>query len=492
VTVIPDNKALHALMEGLVVLDKEGKPGPGVAKSWESDPEYRTWTFHLRQDAKWHNGDPVTAQDFVYAIRRLLTPGLAAGYASIVYPFLVDGRALYDAGGLNATIDFKGVEAIDQHTLVYRMAEPTPNFPTIVYFASWLPLNQKAVEAGGDGWANSPATYVGNGAFRLSEYRAGDRIIARKADTYWDRDNIFWDSIQLFMITDASTENNAFLAGELDITQTVQLAEINFWRDRPEYNSPPGLASYYVLFNTTKPPFDDARVRRAFSMVIDRDLIVNRVTRRGERASRGLIPATMPTSKGSTWADQMEPLLGAPRIQEAQALLAEAGYGPGGRPLPPIEYSYNTSDEHKTIGEQLQAMWRTTLGADVRLQNMENGVLLARFAEGDFQFARSSWVADYPDAINFLEIYQTNNGYNRSRMRNSAFDELIQKARVEVDAEKRDAMLADAERKVVLEEAAVAPIYDFSFTILMRTDLEGIGISNMAWINYVRGRRKGN
>jgi len=490
VTVIPDNKALHALMEGLIVLDENGKPTPGVAESWSDDPTHTTWTFKLRKNARWHNGDPVTAHDFVYATRRLLTKSVAAPYADLVKPFLQGGDAYYSAGGLDSAAPLPGIEAVDDHTLVYRLTRPVPDFASVTFFACWLPVNEKAIKAGGESWANSPKTFVGNGAFTMADYRSGDRIVTKKADTYWDKDAIYWDSIELFMITDTSTENAAFRSGELDITQTIQLSEIEYWRNRPEFRAPTGLASYYVLFNTEAAPFDDPRVRRAFSMTIDRELISQRVTRRGEKPARGLIPASMPSAKGGTWATDHAPVLGKVDVEAARKLLADAGYGPGGKTLPPIEYSYNTSDEHKIIGEQLQAMWRDALGVDVRLQNMENAVLQSRFATGDFQMARSSWVADYPDPINFLEIHVTGGSYNRSRFANPQYDELIAKATQESDTLKRDQLLADAERLLVADQAVIAPIYDFTFSILISDTLTNVGVNNLAWINYVRSKRK--
>jgi ABC-type oligopeptide transport system substrate-binding subunit len=224
--------------------------------------------------------------------------------------------------------------------------------------------------------------------------------------------------------------------------------------------------------------------------MIDRELITERVTRRGEKPSRGLIPNTMPSAKGGTWESDHPRLLTKPDVAEARRLMKEAGYGEGGKQLPPIEYSYNTSDEHKIIGEQLQAMWRDAFGVDVRLQNMENAVLQGRFTQGDFQMARSSWVADYPDPLNFLEIHVDGSTYNRSRLNNPAFDALILEAGQEPDQVKRDDILAEAERILIVEEAAVAPIYDFTFSILISDKLENVGVNNLAWINYVRSRRK--
>jgi oligopeptide transport system substrate-binding protein len=490
ITVIPDNKALHALMEGLVYLDEKAEPLPGVALSWTPSPDFRSWTFNLRPDAKWHNGDSVTSQDFSYAIRRVLTKSVAADYASMVQGFLVGSDEYYAGGGLESQLPFKGIETPDSTTITYHLKQPTPYFPTVVAWACWLPVHQKTVETAGPGWANDAKTYVGNGAFRMESYRSGDRLVTRKADTYWDKQTIYWDKIELFMITDSSTEIAAFSSGELDITQSVALPEINNWRGKPEFHAPEGLASYYALFNTTAAPFDDARVRRAFSLCIDRDLLSTRVTRRGEKPAQGLIPASMPGAGGGTFREAAGTLIGAANVEEARRLLAEAGYGPGGKNLPPLEYIYNTLDEHRIIGEQLQAMWKEGLGADVRLQNMENGVLLGRLNSGDFQIARSSWVADYIDPMTFLEIFEKGNGYNRSRMDNARFNELIEKARQEADPVLRQQFFVEMERIVVQEEVAVAPLHDFVFALLIQTSLENVGVNKMAGLNYVRSRRR--
>ncbi|CAN5482726.1 dipeptide ABC transporter substrate-binding protein DppE [soil metagenome] len=490
ITGIPENKVMQAIMEPLVYLNAKSEIQPGVAESWDHNDSYTEWTFKLRANAFWHNGDPVVAGDFVYSVERMLTKTTGAEYASNVYTFLKGGREYYDAGGLDSQAKLAGVEAVDAHTLKYHLLNPTPYFPTVVGFSSWLPLNRNAIEKSGKAWANNADTFVGNGPFRMTSYRSSDKIVADKFDKYWDSQNIFWRQIQFFMISDENTENSAYLSKSLDVTRTVTIPEVNNWKDKKDYYAPEGLGVYFIMFNNTRPPFDDARVRKAFSMAIDRDLIVNKVTRRGEKASRGYIPPAMISQEGGSFRDHAEDLIGPQDIEGARKLLAEAGYGPN-KPVPPIEYMYNTSDEHRIIGEQLQSMWAKGLGVDVKLQNVEWGVLKGRQHSGDFQFSRSSWIGDYLDPMTFLELFVSDNSQNDSRMNNKKFDELIEKARSEPDPIAREKMLREAEKIIISDEAAMAPLFSYVLAILVNPDLQGIEYNKVGALQFVRARRQG-
>lgn len=490
---VASNKVLHGLMEGLVWLDKDIRPQPGVAESWTHNDDFTQWTFNLRPDAKWHNGDPVTAADFKFGVERISTPSTGANYAQIVYNFLEGGEAYYTAGGLDAGLSLDSVKVIDDRTLQYDLAFPAPFFLTMLAFGTWGPVHRATVEEHGAAWANRAETYVGNGPFRMVSYRSRDRIELVKADTYWDAGNIFWEKVDLYMIEDDNTEDSAFRSRTLDVTEGVAVPHIPYWQGRPELRADPSLATYFVTFNNSVKPFDDARIRKAFSKAIDRKLIVERVTRGGEPVSEGLVLHGMPSPiEGKTYRDLAGDMIGPVDVEEARRLMAEAGFTRE-RPLPPVDYLYNTSDTHKIIGEQMQNMWREAFGVDVRLTNAEWGVVLGRIRSGDYQFARSSWIGDYADPLNFLEIFQTTNSKNGAKYSNPRFDELIDQARVERDEVKREQLLIEAERLLIEEDCVIAPIYTYALTFLVQTDIQDLhlnALGNMTWPRSWRSARR--
>lgn len=486
-TAIPEGIVMNAVMEGLTRFDEKNQPVPAAAESWTASPDYRTFTFKLRPDGKWHNGDPVTASDFKYAIERVCTPSLAAQYASNVYSFIKGGSEYYAAKGLDGGKFLDTVTAVDPLTLQIELANPTPFFPSVVTFTAWLPVHRPTVEKHGSKWSIDAETYMGNGPFRMTELKSRDHITVEPAETYWDRASIKWKKINFLMIESEATDNNAFAAGDLDVTSRVAISELTNWRNKPEYHSVTNLATYYVIFNCQKPPFDDANVRKAFSIGADRTLITEKVTRRGETRSEGFVPRGIPGIAAKDFRDTSGDLVAELLKQDPKALLAASKYA--GK-LPPLEYSYNTADEHKLIAEQLQGMWKNTLGADVRLQNMEWGVFKGRLNSGDFQFARSSWFGDYVDPMTFLELFTSTNTQNRAYLRNPKYDALIEGARAEGDATKREKMLAEAERILVVEEAAVLPLYTYVSSVLRAADLEGVYLDTLGRLNFARGSRK--
>ena len=219
-------RAIRGLMDSLVRLDAQCVAQPSIATSWDHSADLKSWTFKLRKDAKWHNGDPVTAKDFVYGVKRTLTKTLAAPYADNVRSFVKGGKSYYDAGGLESTAALEGVTAVDDYTVRYDLEYPTPFFLQLVDLTCWYPISETAIKAGGEKWSMSPKTYIGNGPFRLAEYRSKDRMILKKADTYWDKDNIFFDTVEIYMIESMNTELAAFRTRSLDVTHGVALPDV--------------------------------------------------------------------------------------------------------------------------------------------------------------------------------------------------------------------------------------------------------------------------
>ncbi|MCC5874609.1 MAG: peptide ABC transporter substrate-binding protein [Candidatus Sumerlaeia bacterium] len=486
---INEGWVMSGLMEGLIRLDENTQPQPAAAERWEHNEDYSVWTFHIREDAVWHNGDPLTAHDYIYSIERTSSPDTASTYAQNVYSFIKGGAEFFDNGGLRSGESMEGLRAIDDKTIEFTLSGPMPYFITVLQFTAWLPIHRDTVETHGDGWYLSPRTFNGNGPFRMTEYRSQSHIGAERFEDYWNKDAIFWENVRFYMITSESTQDAAFRTGDIDVTAGVPVAEVDHWKDQPEYRNQQTFGTYYVSFNTTAAPFDNVDVRRAFSKTINRAMMTQQVTRRGEIIPRGIVPASLASVvEGKTYRERAGDFVGRTNVEEARQLLVRAGYNDN-NPFPSVEYMYNTAESHRIISEQLQSMWSRGLGVDVRIQNKEWGVYLQDIAAGNFQFARSAWFGDYVDAIAFLEIFETGNAKNAPKFSNARFDALLAQARQEADLVAREDLLIEAEKILLEEECAVAPIYHYTSPILVRTDIEGLtlnSIANMVWIHSRR------
>ncbi|CAN5201917.1 peptide ABC transporter substrate-binding protein [soil metagenome] len=479
---------MQGLMEGLVEVNAEGKEQPRAAESWSHDEKSMTWTFKLRPGMKWQNGDPVTANDFVFATERMCTPATGAEYASYTYNFLKGGKDYYKAGGMKDGAHFDGIKAVDDLTLEYNMQNPTPYFISVLQLASWLPLNKNTLTKYGSNWANSEKTFNGNGPFKLTAFKSKDVIILDKSDSYWDRDSIFWDRVQLYMIESENTEVDAFRTGALDVTIGLAIPMLDEWRNKPEFHNFKFFGTQYIGFNNAIEPFKDSRVKIAFSKAIDRKRLVDKVTRRSETIALGIIPEPLASPQGDDYRDHA----GNPGYDfdpaGAKALLKEAGYGPD-NPFPSVEYLYDSSDENKTVAEQLQAMWHETLGVDVKLQNVEWGVKLSRTPKGDFQIARLNWYGDYVDPMTFMELYESSSTQNSPQYRNPKYDELVENARMETDPVQREKDFIAAEKILIHDDCAIAPLYYIQRPMLIREGIEGIERVPTGGLLYVRAKR---
>lgn len=475
---VPEHQVLGNLFEPLVVLDDKMQTKPGVAESWEHNEDFTVWTFHLRENAKWSNGDPVTSEDFAFGIRRILTPSTQAEYATMVYSFLKGGKAFFDGGGTDPSL--LGLKTPDAHTLVIELEDPTPFFAGLVNHTSWYPLHRATVEKLGPNWWEKPENLVGNGAFRIVEFRPKDRIVARKSETYWDAANVKLETAEFLFIDSEPTEFAAYEAGDIDITHSTPNREAATLRKRDDFRALPLLGIYYCSFNTTRPPFDDPALRRAFALVADRDLIANRVIGRGEIPARGFVPASMTLADGRRFRDVAGPVVDerpmAERVAEAKRILEEAGYG-ASKPVPRAAYLYNTSDAHADIAQALQTLWKNALGADVRLENTEWGVYLDRGKNHEFDIKRGGWVGDYADPMTFLDTFEPGSELNNSGYANPRFKELLDAARKAPTQEKRLEHLVEAERLLVEEDCVVVPLYDYVLPIMFRPGLKGVVIT---------------
>ncbi len=467
ITGITESRIIAALFEGLVVSDPRTlEPRPGVAERWEVSPDGLVYTFYLRPDARWSNGDPVTAGDFAFSFRRILTAGLGAEYAKMLYP--IRGAEAFHKGR-EKEFSKVGVVAKDARTLEVTLEHPTPYFLSLLDHSTYQPVHPPTIErfgahVRGTRWTR-PGNLVSNGPFRLTRWSVNDRVVVEKNPTYWDAATVRLNAIHFIPITNQNTEERAFRAGQLHVTDSVPLGKIKPLREEksPYLRMDPWFGTYYYIFNTRKPPFNDPRVRLAFALSIDREAVCEHVLGGGQQPARSFTPpGTAGFQPIATFADAPE---------RARALLAQAGY-PEGRGFPAVSILFNTSEAHRPIAEALQQMWQKNLGVSVNLQNVSWPAYLAARRAGEFQIARASWIGDYNDPTTFLECWTSDNGLNHTGWKSTTFDGLLAKAASTADPAARLALLQQAEARL-LEEAPLVPLYFYSRVYLIRPSVRG-------------------
>ena len=456
VSSVGDSNILRALFEGLVTFhpSEDAKHEPGVALRWEPNEDFSEWTFYLRKDARWSNGDPVTAHDFVYSYCRLLDPKMAGPYASMLY-FLKNGEA-YNRGDLT---DFSkvGVKAADDYTLICTLEDPAPYFPDVVKHTTWLPVHGPTIEAYGEktehftDW-QKPGNHVGNGAFQLEDWKVNAFVKVRRNPYYWDRENVKPRGIDFLPIDNNFTEERAFRDGLIHYTYTLPPNMIDWYAENhPELLRIETYAgSYFFRCNVTKPPMDNKFFRKALAYAIDREVIVKYVKMGGEIPAHGFTP---PSEGGYQPPDvvHFDPA-------KAREHLQEAGYESGGD-VPYFRILINTSEQHKAIAEAIQDMWKTHLGIkNVDLGNQEWKVYQQTLKDIKYDVARSGWIGDYVDPSTFLSLWRTGDSNNETGWSNADYDRLMKEAAGLSSTEERYKKMHEAET-ILLDELPVLPIY---------------------------------
>jgi len=468
VTGMLEHRVLSSLFEGLTTIDPATlKAVPAAAASWDISEDARVYTFHLQPEGRWSDGSPVTAHDFVYAWRRILSPALAAEYGYMLH-LLKNGQA-YNEGSLS-DFDEVGVKALDDYTLEVTLENPSPYFLTIHLHQAWYPVQQAAIEAHGamtdrgTNWTR-PGNLISNGPFVLTDWRHNEVLRVARSEVYWDREAVKLDGIEFHPIDNEQTEERSFRSGDIHITHSIPLYRIDVYKkENPEVlRIDPYSGVYFYRFNVTEKPFDDVRVRQAFSMALDRESIAEHVLKGDEPPAFFYTP---PNTAGYTHRSSV-----SFNPEKARELLAEAGY-PNGAGLPPVSILYNTLESHQIIAEAIQQMWRQHLNADVRLNNQDWKVYLSSMDNLNYQIARSAWIGDVVDPVNFLECFITGGGNNRTGWSNETFDQLIRQSYAEVDTEARYELLQQAE-EILLEEAPISPIYFYTWKFLMAREVKG-------------------
>lgn len=464
-TGVPEFHILINLFDGLTGKDpKTLEPTPGAAESWKISKDGKTYTFKLRKDGKWSNGDPVTAKDFIYSWTRLLKPETAAEYAHQGY-YIKNGQA-FNKGKIKDPKQL-GLKAIDDHTLEVQLENPTPFFLGLTYHHSLYPVHQSTVEKHGAKWTR-PGNMVGNGAFMLDRWETNKILTVKPNPHHWDRATVKLAEVHFHPIENTDTEEKMFRAKKLHITETLPTEKVPVWQKDTSgvYQQHPYLGTYFYWVNVLKKPLDNKLVRQALTLAVDRTKIVKFITKGGQ------LPGTTFTPPG-TAGYQPTPRLPADgsQVEKAKELLAKAGY-PGGKGFPPMEILYNTNDGHKKIAEAIQQMWKETLGIDVRLFNQEWKVYLDNQRNGNFQLSRAGWIGDYNDPNTFLDMLGTGIETNHSSWSNKEFDSLIAQAAKERNLQKRLTYFQKAE-DILLEELPVIPLYIYTRVYLKSQEVEG-------------------
>jgi oligopeptide transport system substrate-binding protein len=481
---LSEAKIITALFEGLLVADgRTLRPVPGMARSYTLSKGEMEYTFYLRDNILWSNGDPVVAQDFVNAIERGLCKSIGSPWVDF-YCMLKNARSYYE--GTQADFSEVGAEALSPTILRLTLERPVDFFPSLLTHWAWFPINRKAMERSGDFFDRNnrwtlPKNIVTNGPYRLKSSTIGDKITLQKNKRYWDASNVDIDSVHFLSSINPSTEENMFITGQLDITENVPVDKIQFYRAQGTLPIAISLGTSFYWFNCRKKPFDDVRVRRALSLAVDRDAI-GKLRNRGEGfEAYAIVPIGTMNYSSSKFFEY--------DVKLARQLLAEAGY-PDGNNFPEVTILYNTSDNWRAIGEAVQEMWRINLGIHIKLQSIEWGTFLAERRQHAFDICRGGWVGDYNDATTFLDLLFSQNDNNHAQWHSETYDQMLSLASREKDSSRRAQILNDAEI-LLMDEMPIIPIYFESMCHLVSSRIDGWYPNILDWhpLKFIRFKR---
>ena len=465
---VTEHHIIMAMIEGLVApsIDDQAKVVPGMADRWEHNDDYSVWTFHIGGDRKWSNGDPVTAEDFVFSYKRMLTASFGAQYAENL--FILKGAEDY-YNGRNRNFDDVGVKAIDDHSLRIELVGPTPYLLSLVQHDSWLPVSPKAILKFGNidtrdtKWTR-PGNYVANGPFIMKSWRPNDVIEVVRNPLYWDAANVKLNGINFYSIENLNTQDRAFQAGQLHKTDQISLDKVPYYRRmHPELvRIDPYEGAYFYRINTSRKALNDPRVRLALNLAIDRDAIVKNILREDQKPATGFTPPGMGDYK------PLNKLAYEP--ERARQLLAEAGY-PKGKGFPKFTIHFNTLESHRAIAEAIQQMWKEELGIDVTLENQEWKVYLDTQNSMNYDLSRSAWIGDFMDPVTFLSMWTTGNGNNNTHWSSPKYDALIEQAARTGGPKARFEVLHQAE-EIFLSELPVVLVYWYTNAYLLQPSVQ--------------------
>lgn len=471
--------------EGLTRIDKDGVPQPAMAEDIQVSDDQLTYTFKIREDANWTNGDPVTAADFEYAWKWAIDPQNQSQYAYQLYS--IKGAEAVNNG--EGSLDDVAIKAVDEKTLEVTLVNPTPYFLQLLAFYTYFPVNKNVAEANPDWYKDAGDDYVTNGPFKMTEWNHSESILLEKNEDYWDADTVKLETVEMTMVEDPTTELSMFDNDELDWAGlpfgSLPTDAIKALKDNGDLNIKAIAGTYWYKFNTEKKPFNNENIRKALTYAIDRKAIVEQITQGGQIPAMAVVPPTM-------FAENEKGYFKDNDIEAAKAALEkglkEEGYA-SVEDLPKITLSYNTSEAHAKIAQAVQDMWKKNLGINVELDNEEWQVYLEKIDSGDYQIGRMSWSGDYNDAFNFLELYRdANGGNNDTGWENPEYKKLLSASQKETDEAKRKQLLQDAET-ILMNELPIAPVYFYTNTWVQKENLKdvvisGLGEAQLKWAHF--------
>ncbi|WP_386692106.1 MULTISPECIES: ABC transporter substrate-binding protein [unclassified Lonepinella] len=468
---VPESEVVSQLLEGLATVDSDGNTVPGVAESWDHSADYKTWTFHLRKDAKWSNGDPVTAQDFVFSWQRLVTPATASPYASfLTYMQVANAQDIIDG---KKSPDSLGVKAIDDLTFEVSLDNAVPYLVGFTTHQSLLPVPKKVVEKFGENWVKKE-NIVGNGAYVLADHVINEKIVFARNPNYWNDKETVIDKATFLSIENPTTDVQRYRAGDLQVTNyalpTEQFAKLK--KELPdELFITRTLATYSYELNNSRPPFNDVRVRKALNLALDRNIITDKVMAQGQTPTYVFTPPYISEGeKIQQPAYSTKPM--AERNAEAVKLLEEAGFSKSN----PLKFSilYNTNENHKKVAIAAASIWKAnTQGlVDVKLENQEWKTYIASRRSKNYDVARAGWNGDYNQASTFVNYFLSNSSNNTAFYQSEKYDAAVMESRAALDENQRAEAYAKAE-EILAEEAAIVPIYNYVNPRLVKTFVKG-------------------
>lgn len=455
------------LFEGLVTYSISGDIAPGVAERWEISEDGKIYTFYLRDNAKWSDGKAVTAHDFVYGWQRAVNPQIASHHASLLYPVI---NAEKIARGEESNPHTLGIQAINDTTLQVTLENPTPYFLELVALYPAMPVPKHVIEAHGDDWTQ-PAYFVSNGPYRFTDWQHQANLSTEKSTTYWDANNVAIDKVIYHFSENTSNALKRYRANELDYIDVFPLDQIDWIRKNlpDDLHISPYLGTYYYGFNLDLDPFkNNPKLRQALSLAVDRQTLVAKVAKAGQEPAYSLVPPATKNHKPyrPTYADMTR----EEQIAQAQALYQEAGYS-ANKPLK-ITLTYNTSESHKQIAVAISAMWKQVLGVETELHNQEWKVLVSQLNAGTLPLFRYATTANYNDPYYFLEAFHQNSTLNPVQFSDATYDQLLQKAGVTLDLNKRADIMHEAE-KILMDNFPLIPLYHYASAIMLKPHIKG-------------------
>lgn len=456
---------LSNCFEGLVTYNENSELVPGLAEKWDISEDGKIYTFHLRKDLKWSDGSPLTSKDFLYSIQRVLKPETAAQYLSMVTDYIENAQEVYDG---KKPAEELGVEAPDDNTLVIRLIDPAPFFIDILSMNVFAPVQAATVEANDDKWTLSPETYVVNGPFKITAMNMGESVVLEKNPNYYNADAVSLEKITFRYIKDQATALSAFQSGEIDGFREVPSADLaNLKAESEDLYTLPQYATTYYLINNSKAPYDDARVRKAINLAIDRQALIDSVLQGSAQPAFSLVSPGY-SAEGVKYEEGRSDygISANANAEEAKKLMAEAGY-PDGKGFPTVQLSYYTNPQVKQLVEAMAQMLKTNLGVEVEISTEEWKVYYDNVQAGKYEIAAMGWGADYLHPMTFLPLFVGGDPLNNSGYANAEYDKAVAEAKVETDAKKAIELMRKAE-DILMQDYPFLPLYYRSTNLMMK------------------------